>query len=99
MYFGTSVVVLSLSTAFTVILLNLHYRGQFGTNVPGWIRTLVLGCLANLMGLRETVNANVTSKEAKASSIHKSNRRLLNMLNVLVFPQILRPIKLLLRNS
>ncbi len=59
MYFGTSVLLLSLSTALTVVVLNLHYRGQLGRAPPRWVRGLVLRCLGSALGLRGTIDSNL----------------------------------------
>ena len=48
-YFGGTILVLSLCTATTVFVLNIHHRGVFKTRVPHWVRVLVLEWLATLL--------------------------------------------------
>ena len=45
-YFGGTILVLSLCTATTVFVLNIHHRGVFKTRVPHWARKLILEWLA-----------------------------------------------------
>ena len=53
---------LATSTAVTVLVINVHYRGVFGNQVPPIIRTVILNWLARLMGLKQRVDMNVTPK-------------------------------------
>ena len=49
-----------MSTAWTVVILNIHHRGAFGNKVPNWIREVVLNWLASIMLLKNKVNHNLT---------------------------------------
>lgn len=40
--FGATILLLSLSTAMTVFVLNLHFRGKQNTPVPNWLRRFIL---------------------------------------------------------
>ena len=61
-YFGATIMMLASSTGVTVVLINVHYRGVFGNQVPVVVRTLVLDWLARLMCLKEIVDNNVSDK-------------------------------------
>ena len=59
-YFGATIVLLAISTALTVVVLNIHHRGTFGNKVPKWLRTIVLDWLALPMLLKDKVEHNVS---------------------------------------
>ncbi|XP_071092239.1 neuronal acetylcholine receptor subunit alpha-10-like [Haliotis cracherodii] len=46
MYFCVVLLLVTLSTALTVTVLNVHFRGQHGVPVPRWIRKTCLGTLS-----------------------------------------------------
>ena len=48
-FFGTTIFLLSLSSAMTVGIIKLHFSGEHGARVPGWMRTLVLDCIAKCL--------------------------------------------------
>jgi len=50
-FFGTTIFLLSLSSAMTVGIIKLHFSGEHGARVPGWLRTLVLDCIAKCLRL------------------------------------------------
>jgi len=50
-FFGTTIFLLSLSSAMTVAVIKLHFSGEHGARVPGWLRTLVLNCIAKALRL------------------------------------------------
>jgi len=50
-FFGTTIFLLSLSSAMTVAIIKLHFSGEHGARVPGWLRTLVLDCIAKCLRL------------------------------------------------
>ena len=60
-YFGATIILLAMSTALTVVILNIHHRGAFGNKVPKWIRTVVLNWLASVMLLKDKVEDNVSA--------------------------------------
>ena len=35
----------------TVAVIKLHFSGEHGARVPGWLRTLVLNCIAKALRL------------------------------------------------
>ncbi len=45
-------VLLAVSTALTVLVLNLHHRGETAHRPPTWLRTLVLHGLGRLLCVR-----------------------------------------------
>jgi len=59
-FFGTTIFLLSLSSAMTVAIIKLHFSGEHGARVPGWLRTLVLDCVAKCLRLniRDKDNAD-----------------------------------------
>ncbi|XP_046580190.1 neuronal acetylcholine receptor subunit alpha-10-like [Haliotis rubra] len=52
-YFCVAMLLVALSTALTVIVLNVHFRGQHGDPVPHWIRKIFLGTLSELLCVRK----------------------------------------------
>ena len=66
-YFEATIVLLALSTALTVVIINIHHRGKFNNQVPFWIRKLVLDWLARPLRLKATVDAHLT--EAKSNKV------------------------------
>ena len=50
-FFGTTIFLLSLSSAMTVAVIKLHFSGEHGARVPGWLRTLVLDYVAKCLRL------------------------------------------------
>jgi len=50
-FFGTTIFLLSLSSAMTVGVIKLHFSGEHGARVPAWLRTLVLNCIARCLRL------------------------------------------------
>ena len=59
-YFGATIILLAMSTAWTVVILNIHHRGAFRNKVPTWIRKVVLNWLASIMLLKNKVDHNLT---------------------------------------
>ena len=66
-YFAATIILLSLCTSITVVILNIHHRGVFDNQVPGFIRAIVLDFLATIMFLRKRVNMNVSRRQMKVS--------------------------------
>ena len=58
-YFAAVIILLALSTAMTVVILNFKHRGVFGGRVPGWVRVMILHVLASMLCLREVVDRNL----------------------------------------
>jgi len=54
-FFGTTIFLLSLSSALTVAIIKLHFSGEHGARVPAWLRTLVLDCIAKCLRLTSSV--------------------------------------------
>ncbi|NP_001267779.1 neuronal acetylcholine receptor subunit alpha-7-like precursor [Aplysia californica] len=48
-YFAVSMVLVSMSTLLTVLILNLHYKGNLNRPVPNWMRTVVFHWLGRVM--------------------------------------------------
>ena len=64
-YFAATIVLLSMSTALTVVILNIFHRGEYGKEVPGWIKTLVLDYLGRVLLLNRTIKTNMSHRENK----------------------------------
>ncbi|XP_046373184.2 neuronal acetylcholine receptor subunit alpha-10-like [Haliotis rufescens] len=64
-YFCLSMALVTLSTVLTVIVLNVHYKGQNSVRVPRWVRSLFLGTLAQCLCAKDEPQhrpAKVSSK-------------------------------------
>ena len=57
-YFGA--VIIMLSTATTVLIINSYFRGILGNEVPPFLRKLVLNWIARFVGLKRIVDDNFT---------------------------------------
>ena len=55
-YFGANIVLLSISTALTVLVLNIHHRGSRGNPVPAMVQMVVLDWLARILGMVKCVH-------------------------------------------
>ena len=44
-YFAAVIILLALSTAMTVVILNFKHRGVFGDKVPSWVRLPHFECV------------------------------------------------------
>ena len=62
-YFAAVIILLALSTAMTVVILNFKHRGVFGDKVPSWVRLLILNVLASVLCLREVVDRNLQQEK------------------------------------
>ncbi len=58
-YFAAVIILLALSTAMTVIVLNFKHRGVFGGKVPRLVHVLILNGLASALCLRDVVDRNL----------------------------------------
>ncbi|XP_013388519.1 neuronal acetylcholine receptor subunit alpha-9 isoform X2 [Lingula anatina] len=72
-YFGAAIALLSVSTALTVIVLNLHFRGSHNNEVPYWMRKVVLEYMAKLLFMTETVKRNVSSPKKEETRVYPSH--------------------------
>ena len=59
---------LAMCTSITVIILNLHHRGKFGTKLPRFVRLLVLDWMARIMFLKNTVDRNTQQRKYLVSN-------------------------------
>ncbi len=67
-YFGATIMMLAMCTSITVVILNLHHRGKFGTKVPKFIQALVLNWMARIMFLKDTVDRNTQGNNFVAAN-------------------------------
>lgn len=51
-YFACAMLLVSLSCLMTVIVLNLHFKGEFGKKLPSWARKIFLHCLGRLLHVK-----------------------------------------------
>ncbi|CAH1777914.1 unnamed protein product [Owenia fusiformis] len=71
-FFGTVIVIMSLSAAFSVMILNIHFYGLHGDTVPPWIKMVVLRWMARPIGFSnfskgDLNSVDVAKKEATSS--------------------------------
>jgi nicotinic acetylcholine receptor, invertebrate len=52
LYYGITIVIVSLATAMTVLTLNIHHKGEEGEPVPRYIKLICFGFLARLLCLK-----------------------------------------------
>lgn len=55
-YFGAVVILIAISTATSVIIVNLHFRGERSHKVPRWMKKLVLDWTARIVCIKGTVD-------------------------------------------
>ena len=55
-YFGANIVLLAISAALTVLVLNIHHRGSRGNPVPAMVQMVVLDWLARILGMGKCVH-------------------------------------------
>lgn len=68
-YFLAVLFVLALSSAFTVMVLNLHNRGDLGEEVPMWMRKLIMNWLAKITGMADLVEINQRKHKATSTKV------------------------------
>ena len=78
-YFGANIVLLSISTALTVLVLNIHHRGSRGNPVPAMVQMVVLDWLARILGMGKCVHGKnkINSDNAKMVGVNTNERALL----------------------
>ena len=66
-YFAANILILAMSTALTVLVLNVHHRGSLGKPVPAMVQLVVLDWLAKILGMGKCVSGKnkITSNSAK----------------------------------
>ncbi|XP_046373235.2 neuronal acetylcholine receptor subunit alpha-10-like isoform X2 [Haliotis rufescens] len=52
-YFCLSMMLVTFSTVLTVLVLNVHFKGQHGIGVPRWVRSLFLETIAPLLCVKK----------------------------------------------
>ncbi|XP_070553662.1 neuronal acetylcholine receptor subunit alpha-7-like [Ptychodera flava] len=73
-YFAATMVLISLSVAFNVVVLNLNEWGKNGTyDVPRWIRVIVLHYLASFLCLHQCYSVNRTPVDPDLGSNNRDN--------------------------
>jgi len=62
LYYGITIIIVSLATAMTVLTLNIHHRGDHGVPVPRLIQQICFDrLLARVLCLRPFVDTAVSS--------------------------------------
>ncbi|XP_067665507.1 neuronal acetylcholine receptor subunit alpha-10-like [Haliotis asinina] len=57
-YFCLAMMLVTFSTVLTVIVLNVHFKGQHGIGVPRWARNLFLGPLARFLCVKKEMTVH-----------------------------------------
>ena len=73
-YFGANIMLLSISTALTVLVLNIHHRGSRGNPVPAMVQRVVLDWLARILGMGKCVPGKNKRNPNSANSV-RVNRK------------------------
>ncbi|XP_070541289.1 neuronal acetylcholine receptor subunit alpha-9-like [Ptychodera flava] len=67
-YYAATMVLVSLSLAMTVTVLSLHHRGPESSEVPRWVRKVILGHLARVLLLRKLTSPNTDTGKPVTTS-------------------------------
>ena len=62
-----AMMLVSLSCLMTVVVLNLHFKGEYGAKVPRWIRVTILEVVGRLVG--------VTDPTCKITNVSRSSAK------------------------
>ena len=73
-YFGANIVLISISTALTVLVLNIHHRGSRGNPVPAMVQKVVLDWLARILGMGKCVPGKNKGNLNGAKSVRVNSR-------------------------
>lgn len=67
LYYGITIVIVSLATAMTVLTLNIHHKGEEGIPVPRYIKIICFRVFARLLCLKIQTHqrADVMEKRVK----------------------------------
>ncbi|XP_067665509.1 neuronal acetylcholine receptor subunit alpha-10-like [Haliotis asinina] len=70
-YFLLAMMMVTLSTVFTVIVINVHFKGQHGRGVPRWMKKWFLGTLAQILCYRKEMPVHpMTTSVNDDSGLH-----------------------------
>ncbi|CAL4133686.1 unnamed protein product, partial [Meganyctiphanes norvegica] len=70
LYYGVTIFLVSFASGMSVLTLNIHHRGIRGTEVPKFVKKLVLGWVAKLVFLRfEEPVSNVEEKNVRLNDL------------------------------
>ncbi|KAK8404314.1 hypothetical protein O3P69_007554 [Scylla paramamosain] len=77
LYYGVTICLVSLASGMSVLTLNIHHRGVRGTEVPRFIKKMILGGLARFLFLHfhPPEAAPPPPQEEKEKSIHLNDLR------------------------
>ncbi|XP_013380777.1 neuronal acetylcholine receptor subunit alpha-9 isoform X1 [Lingula anatina] len=62
-YLVTVLVLLCISTITSIMVTNIHFRGERGQSVPYWMQKVFLGFVATVIGKKKTVKEALRGKE------------------------------------
>ena len=71
-YFGATIFLLSISTALTVLVLNVHHRGSLGNPVPPVVQLVVLDWLAKILRVGQWGKNKRQSNSAKMVRVNRN---------------------------
>lgn len=76
LYFALTIGLLTVSSAMSVVVTNIHFAGNFGTRPPRWVRTVFLDCLGYVVCKKEII------KQALGDNILESHQYRVSTLNI-----------------
>ena len=68
-YFGAVIILMAMSTAMTVVIVNIYHRGILGQNISPFMRFLVFNILARAVFMKETVDKQLHKDGKKDNKI------------------------------
>ncbi len=69
-YFAASIVLVSVSCLFTVVVLNIHHRGAMGYEVPRCIQIVFIDCIGRLLFVHPPIS-KLTHQKTKVSTVQR----------------------------
>ena len=73
-YFAASIVLVSVSCLFTVVVLNVHHRGALGFDVPRCVELVFIDCIGRLLLVHPHVSSDA-SKKRKVQLLRVSEQK------------------------
>ena len=93
MYFASSMILVSMSCMMTVVVLNIHYRGTTGYNLPPWVRKLFLEKLGRFLCSNRTKytiqQQGVDHNKIAPEKFEKFEKKVFTNVNVYFYIQII----------
>ncbi|KAM9388381.1 neuronal acetylcholine receptor subunit alpha-10 [Phaethornis superciliosus] len=76
-YYIATMTMITVSTALTIFIMNIHHCGPGARPVPPWARTLILHHLARLCCLNEVGESSKSPREVPGRKVEKGNTKML----------------------